>query len=409
MHITMIALGSTGDILPYIALGKGLKDAGHQIRFITFQGFESRIRKLELDFFPIPGDPQALVAQGGTNIFSMARSFGSLANEYIQALSDPLLLDTDLFINQLPGGLFGIDLAEKAGVPMITAAVIPLAPTREFQMMGFPLLPFPGYNIASYTLAEMVAWMLFRKVIREWRTRTLGLPLTTRKEYFRTGGSRHKLNLYGFSPQVVKRPGDWSEDIHITGYWFPDDPNWMASPELDRFIEDGSPPVFIGFGSMPIKDPSRITRLILSALEETGQRSVLHAGWGKIGAHDLPDSVYLIDYAPYGWLFPRMGMVIHHGGSGTTGFGLRSGVPSCAIPLGFDQIYWGKRIAALGAGPESIRVQGLTSSRLAALIRSGINDDRMRRRAADVSRRILSEDGIGIAVQLIDKVIRPGQ
>ena len=213
MHITMIALGSTGDILPYTALGKGLNEAGHQVRCITFEGFKPRIDQIGLDFHPVPGDPQALVAQGGSNIFSMAQSFGSLAKEYTGTLSAPHLVETDLIINQLPGGLFGLDLAEKAKVPMVTAAVIPLAPTREFPMMGFPALPLPGYNKLTYALAEGTAWMMFRKEINLWRTQSLKLAPITKKEYFGLGGSRHKLNLYGFSPQVVKRPQDWSENI----------------------------------------------------------------------------------------------------------------------------------------------------------------------------------------------------
>ena len=405
MHITMIALGSTGDILPYIALGKGLKDAGHQVRFISFEGFDDRARKMDLDFLSIPGDPRALVSQGGTNIFTMAQSFGSLARDYVRALSAPQLLDTDLIINQLPGGLFGYDLAEKARVPMITAAVIPLAPTMEFPMMGFPTLPLPGYNRFSYTLAETAAWMMFRKVIQEWRTQALNLTPISRIEYFRTGGYRHPLNLYGFSPIVVERPGDWSEYICITGYWFPEDPDWTPDPALEGFIENGSPPIFIGLGSMPIKDPVKITQMILTALERTHQRAVLHMGWGGLGNQDLPDSVYLIDYAPYDWLFPRMAMVIHHGGSGTTGFALRSGVPSCAIPLGFDQIYWGQRIAALGAGPEPLRIQKITSSRLEGLILAAINDSRMKENAVRVGQKIRAEKGIQQAVQLIDRNI----
>ena len=165
MHITILALGSTGDILPYTALGRGLKESGHQVRFITFEGFAPTIRKLELEFHPIHGDPRSLVAQGGSNIFTMARSFGSIAEEYTRALSAPHLRETDLLINQLPGGIFGADLAESSNIPMILAAVIPLARTDAFPLMGFPKIPSPGYNRNTYTIGESVVWLMFRKVI----------------------------------------------------------------------------------------------------------------------------------------------------------------------------------------------------------------------------------------------------
>lgn len=402
MHITMLALGSTGDILPYTALGQGLKQAGYQVRFATFPIFEDRVRELGLAFHPIPGDPRALVAQGGTNIFSMARSFGSLAREYTGALSSPHLLETDLFINQLPGGLFGYDLAEKAGVPMVMAAVIPLVPTDQFPMMGFPDLGVPGFNRLTYSLADRAAWGLFKKEINRWRIEQLGLAPISRKEYFQSDLPVIK----GFSPRVVDRPQEWGENVHVTGYWFPEDPGWHPPPELERFLDDGPPPVFIGFGSMPVKDPQQTTDLILEALQRTGQRAVLHAGWAGLGKMILPERVYLLDYAPYAWLFPRMSAVIHHGGSGTTGFGLRAGVPSCAVGLGFDQIFWGNRIAALGAGPEPIRIQYLTADRLAVIIHQVVYDQDIRARAREIGQAIQKEDGIAAAVRVIENVVR---
>ncbi len=404
MHSTILALGSTGDILPYTALGKGLKDAGYQVRFITFEGFKSTVQKLGLDFHPIAGDPRLLVAGGGTNVFTMAKSFGSLRREYTNALSAPHLLETDLLINQLPGGLFGVDLAEKAGIPLIQAAVIPLTPTKEFPMMGFPEITVPGYNKKSFQIAESIVWKMFKKVINNWRVQELGLAPISRKEYFYHGDLIKPITLYGFSPTVVNRPLDWGEENHITGYWFPSDLDWRPPPALEKFIVDGSPPVFIGFGSMPIKNQTRITQTILEVLNITNQRAILHSGWGGLGKQDLPENIFKIDYAPYDWLFPRMAMVIHHGGSGTTGFALKAGIPSCAVPIGFDQVYWGKRIYSLGVGPEPIRLQKLSAAGLANAIQRGINDLDVRKNAANVGQKIRSEDGIKTAVTVIKEL-----
>jgi len=87
----MLALGSTGDILPYSALGRGLLNTGHQIRSITFNDFAPGIKDLGMDHYPIPGDPKSLVSEGGGNILSMARSFGSLARVIEQGLNDPVM------------------------------------------------------------------------------------------------------------------------------------------------------------------------------------------------------------------------------------------------------------------------------------------------------------------------------
>jgi sterol 3beta-glucosyltransferase len=209
----------------------------------------------------------------------------------------------------------------------------------------------------------------------------------------------------GFSRHAVPRPADWSKHIHITGYWFPEDKPWQPPADLSAFIEAGSPPVFIGFGSMPIKEPRRTTNIILEALKQSGQRGILHAGWGGLGNQLLPDYVFKIDYAPYSWLFPRMALVIHHGGSGTTAFGLRSGIPSCVVSFVFDQFYWGERIAELGVGPKPIRYRELTVERLLKTIQLGVGDSQMRQKAVELGQKIQAENGVENALNMFEKML----
>lgn len=406
MHITILALGSRGDVQPYATLGSGLKAAGHQVRFITFESFASLVAENGLDFHPVRGNAQALVAGAGADTLALVRSFSSLAEGYARDLSAPQLGETDLLINQLPAGLYGFDLAEKYGLPMLLAAVIPLARTNAFPLMGFPRLPLPGYNQATYKLGEQMTWQMFRGVINRWRRQTLKLPPVPLTGYFRQLGTRQVPILNGFSPHVVQRPADWGEHIHISGYWFRDDAGWQPPADLQAFIEAGSPPVFIGFGSMPIRDPQRTTQIILEALKQSGQRGILHIGWGGLGNQTLPDTVFRIEYAPYSWLFPRMAMLIHHGGSGTTAFGLRAGIPSAVVPFVFDQFYWGERIAALGAGPKPIRQQQLTVKRLRETIQRGVSDPQVRQKAAELGQKIRAETGMENAIRVIEQVLR---
>lgn len=401
MHITILALGSRGDVQPYAALGTGLRLAGYEVRFVTFESFAPLITENGLDFHPIKGDAQALVAGAGANMVSLVRTFSKLAAGYAHDLSDPRLKDTDAIINQLPGGLYGYDLAEKFGVPMILASVIPLARTRTFPMMGFPRLSFQNYNRLTYSMAEQMMWSIYRPIINRWRKSALDLPSLSRRGYFSRIGTARLPIINGFSAHIVPRPIDWSEHIHITGYWFSGDETWQPPAELQRFIEAGSPPVFIGFGSMPVKKPDRTFQTIVDALKRSGQRGILHSGWGNIGNTALPDSLYKIDYAPYAWLFPRMALVVHHGGSGTTAFGLRAGVPSMVVPFVFDQFYWGQRLADLGVGPQPIPYKHLTADRLAQAITQAIDDPHMHRRAAELGDKLRAEKGIQNAIEVI--------
>ena len=95
---------------------------------------------------------------------------------------------------------------------------------------------------------------------------------------------------------------------------------------------------------------------------------------------------------------------MHHGGSGTTGFGVRAGVPSLVVPFVFDQFYWGRRLAELGVGPAPIPFKRLTAERLAGAIGRMVTDKEMRRRAAALGTKVRAEDGLAAAVAVLEQI-----
>ena len=420
MDVTIIALGSRGDVLPYAALGRALREAGHRVCFATFASFEPLVAEQGLRFHPIRGDAQAIMlgsggqalAESGQSVVRMMagvmRSFGALARDYARDLSALASQPADLIVNQLPGGLYGYDLAEKLGVPMVAAAVMPLVPTRAQPMLAFPRWPstLPGYCMLTHRLAYQLVWQAFRPTINRWRREALGLQKMPRSGIFcQTRESIPVLN--GFSARVVPRPPDWGSQVHISGYWFPEDREWQPPDDLRRFLDDGPPPVFAGFGSMPLRDAERVTGLVLEALRQSGQRAIVHAGWGGVGGRALPEWAFGLIYAPYGWLFPRMAALIHHGGSGTTAFGLRAGVPAVVVPFLFDQFYWGRRSSSWAWDRRPCLLARCRLGRLADAIRAATADSGMRERAQRLGAEIRGEDGLGTAVRVLEGLV-PG-
>ena len=420
----ILALGSRGDVVPYAALGRALQAAGHRVRLATFENFRDLVIAQGLDFRPIRGDAQALLAgagglelgESGQNILKqfngLRHSFGQLAGSYGVDAAAAAQGGVDLIINPLPGALYGVDLAEALGVPMVQAAVLPLAPTRAWPLLAFParLGRLPGFNEFSYFVGEQMAWQMFRPAVNRWR-RSLGLRPHSLGGYFRQLEAAAVPVLNGFSPLVVPRPPDWPAHIHITGYWFPTAEPWQPSAELLRFIEAGPPPVFLGFGSMPVRDAAQVSALLLEAVRQSGQRAIVHAGWARLfqggagGAGQRPDNVFPLDHAPFNWLFPRMAAVVHHGGSGTTAAGLRAGVPTVIVPFMMDQFFWGERVLALGVGPPPVPFAKLSAARLAAAMTEAVSDPGLRRRAAALGRAIAAEDGLGRAVALVEQAL----
>jgi UDP:flavonoid glycosyltransferase YjiC (YdhE family) len=258
------------------------------------------------------------------------------------------------------------------------------------------------YNLASHYVAGETLWQMMRKVLNQARREALDLPpmpcLGPMAEMLRPDP-----HLYGFSPRVVPRPGDWGANHHITGFWSLDDPDYEPSAELADFLESGPPPIYVGFGSMHDRDSAGLTTMVLDALEHAGQRGVLHTGWGALEKVPRCERFFPVGSIPHEWLFPRMAAVVHHGGAGTTGAALRAGVPSLVVPFAADQPFWGERTCALGVGPRSIPRKRLTVDNLAEAVRIAVTDPGMRKRASLIGSQIQAEDGVARAVEVFER------
>jgi UDP:flavonoid glycosyltransferase YjiC (YdhE family) len=212
--------------------------------------------------------------------------------------------------------------------------------------------------------------------------------------------------LMGYSPLVLPKPEDWDDWLHVTGYWFHDHGReWVPPRELAHFLDSGPPPVFVGFGSMSNRDPGGTTRLVLNAMAACGQRGVFQAGWGGLRQADLPEGVLTIGAVPHDWLFPQMAAVVHHGGAGTTAAGLRAGVPTVVVPFFGDQHFWGQRVNDLGLGPPPVPRKRLTAERLARALQVALGDEAVRDNAARMGAAIRAEDGVGRAVEIIERYV----
>ena len=418
MRIAIITIGSRGDVQPYIALGQGLIKAGHTVRLATHQDFDVFVQSHGLEFWPIRGNSQEMmgsqerrdVVEKGNFIAiwkQMIRGAERAINEWME---DGLAAcqGIDLLIASSVGLTVGVPVAEKNHLPLLQAHLFPTTPTRAFPSVLLPqTLPNLGgaFNLLSSHLILQLGWLGARPMLNRTRKKILDLPPYSFAEPSQASRSKGFPMLYGFSPSVIPAPSDWSADDHVTGYWFLDPADdWTPPPDLLNFLQAGSPPVYIGFGSMGSRKPAETTDLVLQALAQTQQRAILLSGWGGMQKTDLPASVCMVDSIPHAWLFPRVAAVVHHGGAGTTAAGLRAGVPSIVIPFTTEQAFWGRRVHDLGVGPAPIPRSKLTVDRLAQAIQAAVTNAAMRQRAAELGSKIQAEDGIANAVEIIQRI-----
>jgi sterol 3beta-glucosyltransferase len=416
MRVDILAIGSRGDVQLYVALGLGLRAAGYRVRMVTLGGFEELLRDRGLDHLVIGDTPQQIantsegrdwVKKRTSSPAGFFRGFVQVANALIEegiARYWNSCADIEAVIVSPIALLLGEHIAERLGVPLIrTQAPPPVMPTSyawdgskswgsAVQGHLEPLI---------HKAFHFVVWSKLRHSTNAARSKILGLPTLSLTEPFRRS-DKTMLLLGAYSPAVAPPRPDWPSWIHVTGYWFLDEPGWAPPRELADFLDSGSRPVFVGFGSTPFPNPEASAELVVRALKRVGHRGILVAGESGLPTGRLSPDVLSVASVPHGWLFARVCAAVHHGGAGVTGSALRAGLPSVVVPIFADQPFWGKRVFQLGVGPPPIPVKSLTEEKLVNAIRATASQQ-MRQRAAEIGEKISREDGIGRAVEIIDR------
>lgn len=422
MQITINTFGTRGDIQPYIALGLGLRQAGHPVRIVTHRIFESFVRTYGLDFYPLGVDPrEVLISQNlaelGNNPVRITRWLNEKFKPVLREIFEATLAanrDAELMLNS--GLSFaGWHVAEKLHIPSMAAFLWPMTPSRHlFGAIGkIPptWLPFRGMiNYYTTKLFNQLFYNLLLPSVNDCRKEVLSLRPMRPREYWMLDSPQSATSIiYGYSPTIVPKPSDWCSNQQICGYWFLDSAKeYRAEETVLDFLAAGPPPVYVGFGSMVDHEREEISRTVIAALEKSNRRGVLLGGWGALGSGNLPSSILRVDEIPHEWLFPHMVAVVHHGGAGTTAAALRAGVPSVVVPSFGDQFFWGWRVQNLGLGPKPISRKKLTVDKLAHAIQQAAIDDGMKVKAHLVGEQIRAEKGVEVAVRMVEKFARDG-
>ncbi|MFB6891877.1 glycosyltransferase [Kitasatospora sp. NPDC056327] len=411
MRILIATAGSRGDVAPLTGLGARLSAAGHQVAVATHVTFADSVRAAGLEFRPLPVDPRAeLTSPQGRDIHGSGSGprallrLTRLARAFIPALgagiADAAEPGTDLLLTTSTTADLGQCVAEAGGIPNVVLLLQPHTPTREFvpAIIGARSFGGPGNLLAGHAVQAVVD-RLFAPAVRDLRRR-LGLPRATVAR-----ARRDRTVLHGYSPRVVPRPADWHPSHQVTGYWWPvADPGWQPPPRLLDFLAAGPPPVCIGFGSLVVPDPERLTATLLAAVRAARVRAVVQSGWSGLSTPDGLDDVLTIGDAPHEWLFPRAAATVHHAGAGTTAATLRAGVPTVPVPAQLDAPFWSDRVTRLGTSPGPVPLPRLTPVRLATAIRQALDSPWHRTHARTLATALVAEDGPAKVLAAIDRL-----
>jgi len=418
MKLTILAIGSQGDVQPYAALGRALTRAGHDVSLASHETFRALAKRCGLGFSLVAGNPMDIVrGKEGQSWLSSSDSYVSFlsrakkmaADLYPQISRDALCAaqGSDALIFSLPLSVCGYSVAAALRIPGIPAALYPLHPTGAFPSIMAPKLSF-GRTVNWLSGAGVMAlyWGIVRSLLGDFH-KAQGLGPMPRQAPLWAMEKEGLPFLYGYSPTVIPKPSRWPSKRVVCGYWFlEDDPEWQPDSRLADFLQDGPPPVYVGFGSMASGDPAAMTRTILHAVQRTGQRAVLSTGWGGFQSNDLPRSVLPVGFVPHDWLLARVSIAVHHGGAGTTASVLKAGAPSIVVPFFADQFFWGKRVCDLGVGTAPIPRKDLSAESLTRAITSVLESRSMTARARSLADAIRAEDGAAVGVSAVEDYLR---
>ena len=412
MLITLLTSGSRGDVQPYIALGLALKRAGAEVRLATFENYSPFVQAHGLEFSPIPGDISSILASAdidharqADNPLKFLLSFNKLKQHIFdlqQAFYDACTGSDALVYH--PGVALGYFAARQMGIPGVLALPFPMTPTRQYpSMILYDTVRLGGtFNLLSHKLLQNIMWMASSDPVRRfWKKKFGRLP-----DDFGNPFPRQALPSYptivSCSNQVFPASSDFPPHVHHTGFWFLDEEaDWAPPADMQAFLQNGPAPVYVGFGSLSDPSAARTTDLVIEALQRAGQRGILATGQkGMTRPAHLPEGIFMLESAPHAWLFPRMAAVVHHGGAGTTGAGLRAGVPQVVIPHSNDQPAWARRVYELGAGARPIPRKKLTAEILATAIRSVLAED-VKEAAKELGKKIQADNGAEAAARVV--------
>lgn len=403
MKIVIPTIGSRGDVQPFIALGQGMFQAGHNVTLASHPMMEPLVQSHGLSFQPI--GPDINLAKEVENIRQRSRStaaglvqamrfsFEMLERSHSDILAVCRAADLVVVSTQSAAGK---NEADHLGIPYLSVSLMPWAipwsdPSR------------PILKKFVYSLIDGFVSMITTRPLNRIR-KNQGLPPVGKE-----GFTSQRLNLVPVSPAVYAPNPHWEARHKVVGYWFSEDPQgWRPPTDLSVFLENGPAPVLVSLGAMSLGDVNtkEVVELFVEAIQTAGVRGIIQGWESGIREVDLPTTIFPAGPIAHRWLLPQCGAIVHHGGFGTTSAGLRAGIPAVIIPHIADQFYWANKIQELGVGLKPIPRKQLDATILASSLDEVMNNYSLHQTASSIAEKISVERGVENAVREIEQEFR---
>jgi sterol 3beta-glucosyltransferase len=425
-RVLIYTVGSRGDTQPYCALALALAARGHEVAVATEKRLHPLCEELGVPALELGGDSTGVLfepsAQDALARGSMWDLMG-ITKEWDKKFDKQQILDsyTHAAATFNPDIIVGAGLtltqsmcvAELRQVPFLSMILGPTLPTREFPF--WPLKPIACctcLNRWTFNVGFKALWGQESEFIQPWRRRIGLQPLECDEGIAAYLDARAWPVLIACSPLMCgpKRevPADYPAYAHVPGFLFvASTPEEQIDREVREWVELKSdlPLVYLGFGSMPAPDPSRLLRIGLDVCRAANCRAIMLAGWTDLGNAACAALIQegrasglmrVFKSAPHDWLLPKCAVNVHHCGVGTVAAALRAGRPQVPCPFMLDQPHNAQLLIDLGCAPCIVPFdEAITGAKLGAAVLSalapGDEGAAMRRAAVEYAEQVRDE------------------
>ncbi|MBB5934689.1 glycosyltransferase [Streptomyces zagrosensis] len=402
MRVLLSTYGSRGDVEPLVGLAVQLRARGVEVRVCAppDEDFARRLAGVGVPLVPVGQSARALTTQAPSPSSLPERAAELIASQFEAVTAAAEGCDVVVATGVMPAAAGARSVAEKLGIRSVSVTFQQLTlPSPHHPPLAYPGRPFPPGVTDNRVLWELDAQsinVLFGAALNTNRA-SVGLPpVDNVRDY-----------VIGDQPWLATDPilDPWQEtpglNVVQTGAWVLPDVQPLAA-QLLTFLDAGTPPVYVGFGSMPMHTSANAARVAIEAVRAQGRRAVISRGWADLALIDDRGDCFIVGEVNQQALFGRVAAVVHHGGAGTTTTATRAGAPQVVVPQAVDQPYWAGRVADLGIG---VAHQGPTptTESLSAALGTALAPE-TRARASAVAGTIRSDGAMVAARLLLDEI-----
>lgn len=405
MKFMLIAIGTRGDVEPFLAIGELLLQGGHEVVGLFPAQYGPLAKESGIRFLPFdPRFIEMIEGEVGKQALGGTTSFIGKIKAYYNLYKASKTVNLQLFKEQ-------IDFIEKENPDKIIHSIKATVPIQWGYFSGKPsilLSPIPSVNHQLKNRASIAfRGKNYGETLNRWSFQfTRYATIKNLRVYLKKFGQQDpgqkqlvkamqaETAIFTISPHFFNLEGI-PKHVHFLGYQERNKAqHWKPSEELLHFTQRHKKFMFITFGSMSNPEPLKKTQMLLNVLSKHQIPAIINSAGGGLGEPENYDreAFHFVSSIPYDWVLPKAYAALHHGGAGTTHLTVKYGCATTIIPHIIDQFFWNNVLSELGVGPKGTAIGKITEKVLEEIIFSLWTNPTHKKKAEELGRLLIAEE-----------------